>query len=88
VERMDVREFMGVEPAGHVVTNPPYGVRISRGDDFETSVAKSLCSLHGHRISAICHDARLAQAMGRAPAQEHTLFNGDLECRLYSWDIA
>ena len=42
VERLDVMEFAGTDPAGHIVTNPPYGVRISRGEDFETSLAKAL----------------------------------------------
>ncbi|MFM2418875.1 MAG: hypothetical protein RL385_3598 [Pseudomonadota bacterium] len=87
VDRMDAREFMGVSPAGHVITNPPYGVRIARDEQFETGIARAFRRLSGHRISAICHDARLAEAMATRPQQEHTLFNGDLECRLFSWDI-
>lgn len=87
VERLDVMEFAGTEPAGHIVTNPPYGVRISRGEDFELGLARALRSLQGHRVSAICHDPKLAQAMRIAPAQEHALWNGDLECRLYSWEL-
>jgi putative N6-adenine-specific DNA methylase len=87
VERLDVVDFMGTDPPGHVITNPPYGVRLSRGEDFERGLAKTFRGLHGHRVSAICHDARLAQAMRLAPAQEHALWNGDLECRLYSWDL-
>ncbi len=87
VERLDVVDFMGTDPPGHVVTNPPYGVRITRGEDFETRLARAFKGLKGHRVSAICHDRKLAQAMHRAPIQEHALWNGDLECRLYSWDL-
>jgi len=87
VERLDVVDFMGTEPPGHIVTNPPYGVRISRGEDFETRLARALKPLKGHRVSAICHDRKLAQAMHKAPSQEHALWNGDLECRLYSWEL-
>jgi putative N6-adenine-specific DNA methylase len=87
VERLDVCDFMGTDPAGHVITNPPYGVRISRGEDFETMLAKSFRALRGHRVSAICHDRKLADAMRIKPAQEHALWNGDLECRLYSWEL-
>jgi 23S rRNA G2445 N2-methylase RlmL len=87
IERLDVVDFMGTDPAGHVITNPPYGVRLSRGEEFETSLAKAFRPLRGHRISAICHDPKLAQAMRIKPAQEHALWNGDLECRLYSWDL-
>ena len=87
VERLDVLDFMGTDPAGHIVTNPPYGVRLSRGEDFEPLLARSFRPLRGHRVSAICHDIKLAQAMRIAPQQEHALWNGDLECRLFSWDL-
>jgi 23S rRNA G2445 N2-methylase RlmL len=85
VERLDVRDFMGTDPAGQVVTNPPYGVRLSRGEDFESMLARSLRALQAHRVSVICHDVRLAEAMRLPPAQEHALWNGDLECRLFTW---
>jgi putative N6-adenine-specific DNA methylase len=87
VERCAVRDFMGTEPAGHIITNPPYGVRLERGDDFETLLARAFGKLRGHRISAICHDPNLANAMQVEPVQEHALWNGDLECRLYSWQL-
>jgi 23S rRNA (guanine2445-N2)-methyltransferase / 23S rRNA (guanine2069-N7)-methyltransferase len=87
VERLDVVDFMGTDPPGHVITNPPYGIRISRGEEFETRLARAFKQLKDHRISAICHDRELAKAMHKAPSQEHALWNGDLECRLYSWEM-
>jgi 23S rRNA G2445 N2-methylase RlmL len=87
VEQLDVRDFLGSEPAGHVVTNPPYGVRLERGDSFDRELAASLGQLRGHRVSAICQDRELAQAMRMKPVQEHALWNGDLECRLFTWEI-
>jgi putative N6-adenine-specific DNA methylase len=87
IDRLDVLNFMGTEPGGHVITNPPYGVRLERGEEFEVGLARAFGQLRGHRISAICHDANLAHAMHLEPAQEHALWNGDLECRLYSWDL-
>jgi putative N6-adenine-specific DNA methylase len=87
VEQLDVRDFMGTDPPGQVLTNPPYGVRIARGEDFEVGVARALRALHGHRVSAICFDMGLCNAMGSLrPVQEHALWNGDLECRLFSWE--
>jgi putative N6-adenine-specific DNA methylase len=77
VERLDVRDFMGTDPPGHVVTNPPYGVRLARGATFETMLAHTFRGLRGHRISALCHDPRLAEAMQVPPLQEHALWNGD-----------
>jgi putative N6-adenine-specific DNA methylase len=86
VEQLDVREFMGTEPPGQVLTNPPYGVRLARGEDFERGVAGSFRALKGHRISAICLDLALSDAMAIKPVQEHALWNGDLECRLFTWE--
>jgi putative N6-adenine-specific DNA methylase len=85
IERLDVRDFMGTDPPGHVLTNPPYGVRLARGESFDRELARALRELRGHRVSAICFDAGLRDAMGIKPTQEHALWNGDLECRLFSW---
>jgi len=87
VERLDVREFMGTDPPGHIVTNPPYGIRIARGESFDRELARAFGALPGHRVSAICQDRELEYAMKKKPAQEHALWNGDLECRLFSWDL-
>jgi putative N6-adenine-specific DNA methylase len=86
VEHGDVADFFGSEPPGHVVTNPPYGVRLARGEHFEVMLAHAFRRLTGHRISVLCHDRNLEQAMRKKPVQEHALWNGDLECRLYSWE--
>lgn len=86
-ERLDAREFAGTDPAGHVITNPPYGIRLERGENFEQLLAKGFVELKGHRISAICQDRELAKAMPVRAVQEHALWNGDLECRLYSWEL-
>ena len=85
-EQLDVRDFMGTEPPGDVLTNPPYGVRLERGESFDVELARAFLALHGHRVSAICQDASLAQAMRQRPAREHALWNGNLECRLFSWE--
>jgi 23S rRNA G2445 N2-methylase RlmL len=82
-----VRDFMGTDPAGQVVTNPPYGVRLERGESFDAELARTFLGLRGHRVSAICQDTELEHAMKRKPLQEHELWNGNLECRLYTWEI-
>ena len=87
IEQADVHDFGGSEPAGHVVTNPPYGVRLARDEGFEDMLAETFQQLSGHRVSVICQDRNLEQAMKLPPVQEHALWNGDLECRLYSWDV-
>jgi len=87
VERLDVRDLMGTDPAGHVVTNPPYGVRLARGESFDRELAATFRELRGHRVSAICQDVGLAEEMRMKPVQEHALWNGDLECRLFTWEV-
>lgn len=87
-DRLDVRDLMGTEPPGHVVTNPPYGVRLARGESFDRELAQTFRALRGHRVSVICQDRGLAHEMRLQPVQEHALWNGDLECRLFTWEIA
>ncbi len=86
VEQLDVRDFLGTDPPGHVLTNPPYGVRLERGEHFYRELAESFAALRGHRVSAICQDRELERAMPVRPVHEHALWNGDLECRLYTWE--
>jgi 23S rRNA G2445 N2-methylase RlmL len=84
----DVSALGPAEPAGHIVVNPPYGVRLASGDALVARMAEAFGSLPGHRVSALCADDALADALRPLrPQQEHALWNGDLECRLFSWDI-
>lgn len=88
VVEQDIAELGPAEPAGQVVINPPYGVRLEVGDALIERMANALRTLPGHRVSAICADDALARALRPLrPSQEHALWNGDLECRLFSWDI-
>jgi len=75
------------EPGTFVVTNPPYGVRLSQDAGFRQRFGQALGRMRGCQIAVITPDRELAQAVGRKPATEHTLYNGDLECRLFGWKI-
>lgn len=75
------------DPPGFVVTNPPYGERISGGEYFEEDLADVFLSLHGHHICVICATPDLEDAMRLRPTRRQPLFNGDIECRLYNWTI-
>lgn len=89
VVEQDIAALGPAEPPGQVVVNPPYGVRLAAGDTLIERMAYAFSTLPGHRVSAICADDALARAMRPLPpSQEHALWNGDLECRLFSWDIA
>jgi putative N6-adenine-specific DNA methylase len=88
VVQQDISALGPAEPAGHIVVNPPYGIRLAAGDALIEQMAYTFRTLPGHRVSAICADDELARALRPLrPSQEHALWNGDLECRLFSWDI-
>jgi 23S rRNA G2445 N2-methylase RlmL len=83
--RADVRTLRADHPGAWLVTNPPYGERISGGDQFERDLAKVLRTLGGYRICVLARDRGLPRAMQRRPILEHPLWNGPLECRLVCW---
>lgn len=70
-----------------VVTNPPYGVRLETTPEWLPQFGRALAHMRGCRIAVITPEPALVRAVGRPPAMEHTLYNGDLECRLYAWEI-
>lgn len=76
-----------VDPPGFIVTNPPYGVRISGGFEFEQQLAEIFLSLHGHTISVLCATPDLEDAMRLRATRKQPLFNGDIECRFFNWLI-
>lgn len=86
-ERAGLKTVQMPAPGGLVVTNPPYGVRLEKDrrwlDDFSSALAR----LRGCTVVAISADRSLPEHVGRPAAAEHTLWNGDLECRLFTWRV-
>jgi len=74
-------------PGTIVVTNPPYGVRLASKSDWSLDLARASRHLHQVTLVVITPDRMLPRAMRRRPTYEHTLYNGDLECRLFTWQI-
>jgi putative N6-adenine-specific DNA methylase len=70
-----------------IVTNPPYGIRLQGGESFVRRMGESLTRFAGCSIIVLSPDPTWRTALGTAPAREHTLFNGDIECRVYRWDL-
>jgi putative N6-adenine-specific DNA methylase len=84
--KQDLRDFRPQGPPGVIVCNPPYGERI--GDERELV---GLYRLLGEVIGQRCPDwtawvftgnPRLASAIGLPPAEEVSLYNGKIPCRL------
>jgi len=81
---LDVRDFMGTDPPGDLVTNPPYGVRLARGESFDEQLAESLRALwtsHHRDLSGSRARARHA----RAPDPRARAVERRLGVRLYTW---
>jgi putative N6-adenine-specific DNA methylase len=85
--RRDVLQATAPEGSGLVVTNPPYGVRLDGGESFDLRLAKALRAWEGHRVVVLTQEKRFAQYFGLPPVFEHAMYNGDLECRVFGWDL-
>jgi 23S rRNA (guanine2445-N2)-methyltransferase / 23S rRNA (guanine2069-N7)-methyltransferase len=84
--RRDVLQMEPPELPGLVVTNPPYGVRLDGGELFDQRLAQALARWERHRIVVLTQEREFPRHFGRRVSFEHTLYNGDLECRVFGWD--
>lgn len=80
-------------PAGEgiLVTNPPYGVRLSDQEQLAAFYPRLGDSLKQHftgwRTYFFTADLRLPKLIGLAASRRTPLFNGALECRLFEFKI-
>ena len=91
IEQADVLTRAAPAPAGVLVTNPPYGVRLydehalaalypRLGDALKQRFA-------GWTAYILTGDMRLAQLIGLKPSRRTPLWNGNIECRLFRFEI-
>jgi putative N6-adenine-specific DNA methylase len=84
--RRDVRDLAPLEPAGFVVSNPPYGERLAAGAGLYDDLAHALRALRGHTAALLAGTPDIPTAMRRAlrrePDRWWMLYNGPIECRL------
>lgn len=85
--RRDATQLTPPKGEGWVVTNPPYGIRLSGGESFVERLGQSLARFQDQQVVLISPDPAWRTALGVAPEREHTLFNGDIECRAYHWSL-
>jgi len=86
VERRDVRDLAPLEPAGFVVSNPPYGERLAADATLYDELARALRGMAGHTVGLLAGTPDIPAAMRRALRREADrwwlLYNGPIECRL------
>jgi putative N6-adenine-specific DNA methylase len=91
LKQANLLELSPPAPAGVLVANPPYGVRL--GEDAELAafypqLGDALKSrFAGWRCSFLTADLRLAKLIGLKASKRTPLFNGPLECRLFEYRI-
>lgn len=87
-------DLLDVKPPageGMLVTNPPYGVRLSEKAQLAAfyprlgdSLKRNFAGWHAYFFTA---DLRLSKLIGLAVSRRTPLFNGSLECRLFEFKI-
>jgi 23S rRNA G2445 N2-methylase RlmL len=88
VEGRDVRDLQPLDPAGFVVTNPPYGIRVDPDPALYDDVCRVFRRMRGHTVAVLGAAPAIARAMRQAPERSWTLYNGPIECRLLVYVIA
>jgi putative N6-adenine-specific DNA methylase len=91
VETGDALQRVAPAPAGLVISNPPYGVRLG-SDAALTALYPRLGDALKQRFTGwtaclFSGDPRLPKLIGLKPSRRTPLYNGAIECRLYRFEI-
>ena len=86
-------DFLNVNPptpGGLIVSNPPYGVRLSTEDmaTFYRDIGDNLKQhFPGWTAYLLSADPELPKQIGLSASRRTPLFNGPLECRFYEYRL-
>jgi putative N6-adenine-specific DNA methylase len=75
------------QSGGTLVTNPPYGVRLSKEEDFCRRVGAVFSRLHGWRVCLLAGDPDYRRQISIAPKLVADISNGDLKCEFLAYDM-
>lgn len=91
IREADARKLPESTGEGYIVSDPPYGDRLAslplQLAGFFRQFGDALRLQHGREVSLLSGNALLGRNIGMDPSREHTLFNGAIECRLFSYSI-
>ncbi len=91
LKQANVFEMPAPAPAGIIVTNPPYGVRMEDRDAlaaFYPQLGDALKKkFSGWTAYILSSDMQLAKGIGLSASKRTPLFNGALECRLFEYKL-
>ncbi|PLK50038.1 class I SAM-dependent RNA methyltransferase [Uliginosibacterium sp. TH139] len=87
----DVLDLEAPDDAGVLVSNPPYGVRLSSGDELYDWYPKLGDALKrgfaGWNCYFLTADLEMAKRMGLKASKRTPLMNGDLDCRVFEFKV-
>jgi putative N6-adenine-specific DNA methylase len=87
----DLLDIEAPAGSGIMVSNPPYGERVSSDDElaaFYPLLGQALKQgFAGWTCYLISADTRLPKMMRLTPSKKTPLFNGALDCRLYEFKM-
>jgi putative N6-adenine-specific DNA methylase len=91
LKQANVLEMPAPADSGILITNPPYGVRLSEQQElaeFYPRLGDALKQkFSGWTAYILTADLRLAKLIGLAASKRTPLFNGALECRLFEFKL-
>ena len=91
VERADVVTRTAPAATGVLVANPPYGIRLAEAAELASFYPRLGDALKRHYAGwtafLFTGDLRLAKLIGLKPQKRTPLWNGAIECRLFSFPI-
>jgi putative N6-adenine-specific DNA methylase len=91
IDRLDLFNVMPPAETGMIVMNPPYAVRLGSTADLEEFYPrlgrwmKQRCV--GWQVHIFTADLNAPKKIGLSPSRRIPLYNGALECRLYTFPI-
>ncbi len=72
---------------GTLITNPPYGIRLTKDPLFCRKMAAAIARLHGWRIGILAGSPDYRREIAAAPRFAVPLKNGDLDCEFLVYDV-
>lgn len=91
IQVQDVLDVEPPAPSGTIVVNPPYGERLGTTSELAVLYGRfgdALKARFGGWSAHVLAPPELISAVGLKSKRKHVVFNGPLECRLASFDIA
>lgn len=86
-DRRSTRELRPESDAGMIITNPPYGERLTGSRELYGDLGAALRRMHNHTAAILAGTPAIAHAIPLRPEKSLIVWNGPIECRLLRYSI-